>query len=99
MNKQMKNYHDLLTDEPFDPKSSVFVLNDPQRPSLFKRTFVFQDGEEAGDIQQSGTAKRIMKQFEKTISMAKENTTLASKHAELFKSSGSSTRPPMMSRD
>jgi len=62
LNKGARNYHDLLTDEPFNPKSSVIVLNDPAQPSLFKRSHVFEDGADES-IAQSGTAKRIMQQF------------------------------------
>ena len=36
LNKDAKNYRDLLTDQAFDPKTSVFLLNDPKRPYLFK---------------------------------------------------------------
>ena len=32
LNKDAKNYRDLLTDKPFDPRTSVFLLNDPKRP-------------------------------------------------------------------
>ena len=37
LNKDSKNYRDLLTDEKFDPKTSVILINDPKMPNLFKR--------------------------------------------------------------
>ena len=36
LNKQAKNYRDLLTDEKFDPKTSVVLLNDPKCPNLIR---------------------------------------------------------------
>ena len=44
LNKDAKNYRDLLTDEKFDPKSSLILLNDPKNPILFKRKDPEVDG-------------------------------------------------------
>ena len=45
LNKDAKNFRDLLTDEKFEPRKSVFVINDPKNPDLFKRQ-KFEKGDE-----------------------------------------------------
>lgn len=64
LNKDAKNYRDLLTDEKFDPNDSVFVINDPAIPILFRRNKQILEQDQAS-VELSGTSKRIMKSFEK----------------------------------
>ena len=65
LNKEAKNYRDLLTDEKFDPKTSLILLNDPKNPILFKRKDPEVDG--SALINQNTTAKRILKMQDKDL--------------------------------
>lgn len=69
LNKDAKNYRDLLTDEKFDPKS-IILINDPVAGDLVKRKGgsgkVNHSKEEMSGINQSLSARRILKDLDKT---------------------------------
>ena len=68
LNKDAKNYRDLLTDEKFDPKA-IILLNDPKVPELVSRKGAKKDTktkEQLSGINQSLSSKRILKDLEKT---------------------------------
>ena len=51
LNKDAKNYRDLLTDEKFTPLTSVITLQDPQNPIKFQRKI--SKPEETTNIEQN----------------------------------------------
>lgn len=81
LNVQTKNFTDLITGEPFDPQTDVWILQDPQHPHAIPpmeqfyyithaNEFVNDDDDKSNangnNIQQSATAKRILAQLEKS---------------------------------
>lgn len=97
LNVKPRNYVDLTTSEPFDPKTDVILLNDPENDEWIQSHRVVEnfyhvrhgrelgmnrDDRSGGDVRHSKTAQRILEQLKKSS---------ASSPADPFSSSSSSS--------